>query len=73
MSLLQGDEQYHGPVLNESVDWCDWFFLSPNEYGYRHGVFLIIRAPFFSSSFFCSIEEGKKKADIVVSKDAARF
>ncbi len=26
VSLLQGDEKDHGPVLKESVDWRDLFF-----------------------------------------------
>ena len=30
LSLLQGSEQYHGPVLTEFVDWCDNSYLDLN-------------------------------------------
>lgn len=30
MTLLEGDEQLHRPVVNDSVSWCDESFLQLN-------------------------------------------
>ncbi len=30
LSLLEGDEQLHGPVLDDFVAWCDESFLHLN-------------------------------------------